>query len=397
MLRRLVLFLAIVAATGVVATLVEGVLEVRELRKMTREARRRLHPFLQVVPSAELFDHVNEHGFRSDPISVEKPDGAFRIFALGGSTTLSVRTSYASTYPAKLQTLLRARYPDRTIEVQNAASDWYTTAHSLINYELRVRRFRPDVVIVFHAVNDLCRSFSPSWWASGPYRDDYSHYYGPLMRLRGLEVGFFDPPSANPLANLLLWRKAKELVGAPSPYDVTPAGVTRLRNALRPKDIAPDEFRSLPAFRANLERLARNIRADGVEVLMASQPSLYHEALSAEEQQQMFFGPVFCAEDGAYPSDESMRRGMARYNDVSREVAGQLGLPFLDFDSAVPRDADHFVDDVHMTDAAYDILARIAFDWIVESGLVTDDVARGAGGAGRELPVRPAALAGVGR
>lgn len=368
--RRLVLLLALVAATAVVATMVEAALEVRELRKMTREARRRLHPFLQVVPSPELFDHVNAHGFRSDPIDVAKPDGTFRVFALGGSTTLSVRTSYESTYPAKLQELLRARYPDRTIEVQNAASDWYTTAHSLVNYELRVRAFAPDVVIVFHAVNDLCRSFSPSWWATSPYQPDYGHYYGPLMRLRGLEGGFFDPPSENPLANLLLWRKAKELFGTPSPYDVTPDGVRRLRAALRPVEIAPDAFRSLPSFRANLERLARHVRDDGAEIVLASQPSLYREDLTDEERQQLFFGPVFCAEDGAYPSDESMRRGMARYNEVSRDVAAQLGMPFLDFDAAVPRTTDYFSDDVHMRDPAYEILAQMAFDWIVERGVI---------------------------
>jgi lysophospholipase L1-like esterase len=368
--RRLLLLLALVAATAVVATMVEAALEVRELRKMAREARRRLHPFLQVIPSAELFDHVNAHGFRSDPIEVAKPDSAFRIFALGGSTTLSVRTSYESTYPAKLQALLRARYPARTIEVQNAASDWYTTAHSLVNYELRVRAFSPDLVIVFHAVNDLCRSFSPSWWATSPYQPDYGHYYGPLMRLRGLEGGFFDPPSSNPLANLLLWRKTKELFGTPSPYDVTPAGVGRLRAALRAVDVAPEDFRSLPSFRANLERLARHVRADGADVVLASQPSHYPEGLTDEERQQLFFGPVFCAENGTFPSDESMRRGMARYNEVARDVAAQLGTPFLDFDAAVPRTTEYFSDGVHMKDAAYEILARMAFDWIVGHGVI---------------------------
>jgi lysophospholipase L1-like esterase len=61
---------------------------------------------------------------------------------------------------------------------------------------------------------------------------------------------------------------------------------------------------------------------------------------------------------------------MARYNEVARDVAAQLGTPFLDFDAAVPRTTEYFSDDVHMKDAAYEILARMAFDWIVGHGVI---------------------------
>jgi lysophospholipase L1-like esterase len=364
-LRRLLA--AIVAIVAVVVSLVaiEAALEIREQRRLNREAKRRLHPFLQVVPSPELYDHVNAQRFRGDPIEVAKPAGVLRVFTLGGSTTLGVRNGYDTTYPGILERMLRQRFSDRRVEVQNAASDWYTTAHTLVNYQLRVRRFAPDVVIAFEAVNDLCRSFSPSWWADGPFKADYSHYYGPLIRLRGLEAGFVDPPASNVFANLLIWRRARELFGAPSPYDVTPDGLRRLRQALRPVPVS--EFVSLPSFRANIEALVRAIRSDGHTLVLASQPFLYSESLTADDRAKLLFGPVFCAEGRTFPDDASMAAGLRRFNEAAREIASANGVPFLDFEAAVPKDGRHFSDDVHMTAAANEILAKLAFDWLVTS------------------------------
>jgi lysophospholipase L1-like esterase len=357
--------LAGLVALAVSTTLLEGALQLREHRRMSRTARLRLHPFLQVVPSSELLDHVNPQGFRGDPLDRHKPADVFRIFALGGSTTLGVRTGYASTYPAKLQQLLRARYPDIQIEVQNAASDWYTTAHSLINYQLRVRPYEPDMVIVFHAINDLCRSFAPSWWASGPFQDDYSHYLGPLIRLRGLEAGFIEPPSSHRLGNLLVWRKARELMGAASPYDGTPAGIARLRRTLTPAAIT--EFPSLDPFRVNFGQLARAVRDDGHTFIMASQPYVYSSTMSDTTRSRLLFGPVFCSENGTYPDDASMAAGLARFNQTARGVAESLDLPFLDFEARVPKTDEYFFDDVHMTEAGHEILASVVFDWIVRA------------------------------
>jgi hypothetical protein len=109
----------------------------------------------------------------------------FRIFTIGGSTTLGVGNEYRDTYPYMLQAALSARYPDMRIEVQNAGCAWYTSAHALVSYTTAVRRFQPDLVIFFEAMNDLVRSFSPPWLATGPFQPDYSHYLGPYARMAG--------------------------------------------------------------------------------------------------------------------------------------------------------------------------------------------------------------------
>jgi lysophospholipase L1-like esterase len=314
---------------------------------------------------------VNRHGFRGDPIEPHKGPRTFRIFTLGGSTTLGIGTpSYEDTYPFKLQTMLRQRYPDVTIEVQNAGNAWYTTAHLLIDYQLRVRQFEPDLIVVFEAMNDLYRSFSPPWWAVGEFRPDYSHYLGPYIRFLGPHVGPRASPSRWSVPELLVWRRLQEdLLGEPSPYRLDAGNLGKLRSRLRPRTVTT--FRSLDSYRNYYELLIRNIQADRRPVIIASQAFLYSQALPPDVLDSLFFAHVFCAENGFYPTMESMMSAMRMFNDAARTLADAKDVPFLDFERAVPKTREYFSDDVHLTAAGNEILARMVFDWIVGHSLIS--------------------------
>jgi lysophospholipase L1-like esterase len=368
--------LAAVAALGIVmAALAATVFFVVELflrdqfaQNLYREARRRPpHPFLQVLGGYSVA--VNASGFRGDPISEEKPAGTFRIITLGGSTTLGVANLYEETYPFYLQQMLRERYPGVTIEVQNAGAAWYSTAHLLVNYELRVRRFEPDLIVVFEAINDLYRSFSPPWWASGPFRPDYAHFLGPYARLLGPDV---DAISAAPRPQgdqWLLWRNLKRRFGNdPTPFDHHAANVARVTARLQARPV--QTFRALPVFRRNYERLVRNMLADGHAVVVGSQPFLFAPDLSAADKALIYYPQIFCAEDGYYPTLDSMTAGMRQFNAEARGVAEAAHVEFVDFESAVPKTGEYFSDDVHLRAPANRILARIVFDWIVAERLI---------------------------
>ena len=62
----------------------------------------------------------NSMGYRDREFSLEKPDGTFRIVALGGSTvyTAAVKDN-SKTYPAQLQRVLRNKYGYKAVEVIN--------------------------------------------------------------------------------------------------------------------------------------------------------------------------------------------------------------------------------------------------------------------------------------
>jgi GDSL-like lipase/acylhydrolase family protein len=328
------------------------------------------HPFLQVLPAMSV-DHVNTAGFRGDEIAVVKPHGAIRIITVGGSTTLGVTNAYVDTYPYLMQTLLRERHPNTAIEVVNAGAPWYTTAHDLVAYEVEVRRYQPDVVIFFEAINDLTRSFSPPWFANGDYKPDYSHYLGPYSRLQGPDIGFLGHSSS-----LLTWNIVRRWVqGGPNPFDIRhPENVAKVAATMHADD--KPAFRSIGSFREYYDAVIHAVQSDGHLILTASQPFLYRPDLSADDQRLLYFAPLMCADRGSYPSQAAMERGMRLYNDAAREIAAQRNVPFLDFESAVPKTGEYFSDDVHMRKAANAILAKIAADGVEGTGVFSTDRAR---------------------
>jgi lysophospholipase L1-like esterase len=364
------LALASLGMTLIVAlAIAEWKVEADFARTVYAEVRRRPpHPFLQVLPGSQV-GHVNEEGFRGDPIALEKPAGTYRIFTLGGSTTLGVTNAYEESYPFLLQQLLRERHPGRSIEVQNAAAAWYTTAHNVVSYDLRVRRFHPDLIVFFEAINDLARSFSPPWLARGDFKYDYSHYLGPYARLAGPDVEFPAPPASS-LDRWLIWRMVKRrLRNEPSPFNQRDAeNVARLAAQMIPSD-AP-EFRSLPSFREYYTTLIRNARADGTTFIAASQPFLYADALGHAERRSMYFAPIFCAEDGRYPSMAAMIRGMNLFNDAARSIAESERASIVDLAGAIPRTGEYFSDDVHLRAAGNRLIAAKLADQIDEQRLI---------------------------
>ena len=115
-------------------------------------------------------EDANSTGFRDDEFTVERPEGTLRIACLGGSTTYGHAVKHnAQTYPSQLESVLEQRL-ELDVDVQNWGIPSWTTAETLTNYFLNVQDFRPDVVILHHAMNDV----EPR--VRSDFRSDYSHY-----------------------------------------------------------------------------------------------------------------------------------------------------------------------------------------------------------------------------
>lgn len=324
------------------------------------------HPFLQVTAAHEV-DDVNEHGLRGGPIAGERASRSLRVITLGGSTTLGVDTDRVDTYPYRLEQILRERLPGVAVDVQNAGVAWHATPHLLVHYELKLRQLQPDVVVVFEAINDLYRSFSPLWWARGPYQPDYSHYLGPLIRFTGPASEATHERERND------WLLARSLQrwwsGAAVPYSSRPEDVARLRGRLQAIEV--DHFRSLDSYRDYYGRLLTTLARDGVPVIVGSQAFLYREDLTELERARLHFAEIFCAEDGRYPSPGSMEAGMRAFNDAARALSAEAGALFVDLEATVPKTLTYFTDDVHLTRAGNERIAQAVADVLTEPEVVS--------------------------
>jgi len=141
----------------------------------------------------------NGDGFRGREIVRPKPPGRLRIVCLGGSTTYGMSLAEDETYPVQLERRLRELLPGRDIEVINAGVESYTTAESLNNLVFRCLDFEPDVVLVYHGINDVRPRRYPDFDAAyTPYRkvwdgstDDYEKREG---ELGGINTFIQHPP-----------------------------------------------------------------------------------------------------------------------------------------------------------------------------------------------------------
>jgi lysophospholipase L1-like esterase len=302
----------------------------------TREHR--FDPFLQLAPP------------RLEHASSRTTGRVVRILTLGGSTTRGTNLPELDRYPVVLAALLQERYPSVRIEVFDGAMDWYTTKHSLIAYVTDYQDWQPDVVIVMHGINDLCRSFAPPAFAIGGYKDDWSHFYGPAIH--GAK-----PPTFEGYLLRQILRNWYARVGA------------------RAVDYPVDRYQSLGPFDAHLRRLVRIVRHTGAHPLLVTQPSLYQEALSNEARDVLQFGPYLCVTPRGwlhkdYASARSLAWAMRAFNETTRQVARAEGAACADAAPRLEKTLAYFVDDVHHTPLGARTLARVIAATIIEARLI---------------------------
>ena len=146
------------------------------------------HPYLGYAPkSAHSDDHgtdyrltsYNEAGYRGPLVAIPKPEGVYRVLCLGGSSTHGqTPNTDDDTWPARLQVHLNEQLAangvtDRTVEVMNFGVFGYNTFESLSNLAFRGVDYEPDLVLVYHAINDVrCAMYQ----LGGPAQRDNSHW-----------------------------------------------------------------------------------------------------------------------------------------------------------------------------------------------------------------------------
>jgi len=101
---------------------------------------------------------INSLGFRGREVSLEKPAGTMRILSLGESSTLGYRVRWDRTYSHLLEGELRSR--GHQVQVLNAGVAAWTIVQSRRFLEAEIDRLDPDLVLVYHEVND----FLPTVW-----------------------------------------------------------------------------------------------------------------------------------------------------------------------------------------------------------------------------------------
>jgi len=259
------------------------------------------------------------------------------VLCLGGSTTNDGRLDEKDKYPALLEKKLQTIYPNNKIVVINGGMDWYTTKHSLINYTTYYRKFKPNVVIIMHAINDICRSFTPIEFSLGDYQSDYSHYYGPAYN------------AANPpiMENFI----ARKFLGD-SKYQ-------SLRWDLHPNFYSFDEFVSYHDYSYYYSALVKAVLDDGNKCIIVEQPTLLDDNMTGNNQSLLWFGRSLCNNGKTYPDYKSLNFAMKQYNKSADSISLAYNIPFVRTNQHIPKNHFFYKDDVHHTTATTELIAEL--------------------------------------
>ena len=107
---------------------------------------------------------INSIGFRGEEFASIEDYDIIRISFLGGSTTFCSEVSNNdSTWPELVGSFLKAKFPNTRFEIINASVPGYGIEESFVNLKYRVLPLKPDIIILYHATNDI--SFTSKWAA----------------------------------------------------------------------------------------------------------------------------------------------------------------------------------------------------------------------------------------
>jgi lysophospholipase L1-like esterase len=295
---------------------------------------------------------INARGFRGESVEHPKPDGIYRILALGGSTTYGLDVAPEDAYPGQLQRILREDYGFENVEVVNAGFPSYTTMNSLVNFITRGVEVEPDLAIVYHANNDLVKRWDhPDCFAGDNpingfggdpgYWDNDVTPLNPSVAVRWVQINFGlipDPASFE-------WQlQFSELCDRTEPF---PSHLDRIE-------------RNSPAyFERNLRHFAYVANGAEVDLLLLTQAyDVDDVALQVETND---------------PLDQwaSVEVGMAEHNGIVRELADELEEVYVyDFEADWEPNPDLWNDYIHLNEAGLRLQAEMIAAYIAEQELI---------------------------
>lgn len=275
--------------------------------------------------------HINSLSFRGAEIAERKPSGTLRIACVGGSTTFCAEVNDdAGTWPEQIATRLRAKLPDLPIEVFNAGLPGIGIDETRTDYEARVALCEPDVVVLYHATNDLSRD----------------------SRILALERGVIhEAPDQRS------WFAEHFVV-----VDLIEKNLRMMsrRNRAKAGDSLLDcDFTALASgFEAKVTDFVTQ-SAKGRYVVI---PTFSTQLRADQNEARQYAAAVTSLYYMPYFDPARLLAAFAAYNDALRRAAKSSDALLVECADSIPGDPEHFRDSVHLTARGCSILAQRCVD-----------------------------------
>ena len=258
-------------------------------------------------------------------IEIPKPDGLLRINCIGASTTGNYIefNGQSFSYPIELENILRARMPI-DVEVNNCGQGGYNSADIMVRFALQVINTQPDIVVIYHAYNDIRAYLTPGFEA------DYSH----VRRNLGENYWKFALASKMPYIPI---KFLNYLLNQWMPGSI--------RNSLLDQvskgnfDSALDPSSGLDTYQRNLQHIINLCRCNGIQVVLSTYCHFLYDAIKDDPLHLLY------------------RSIVNEENKIMRYLAEKNELKLVDNAIQVPHDERYFVDSIHFTPEGMHLIA----------------------------------------
>ncbi len=336
----------------------------RQLKERYVQSQYSPHPYLGYYPTPNYQKGKNKHnslGFKGEEIVLPKPETEFRIVALGGSTTYTTHVAdYRLSYPALLEKELAARGYDH-VKVINAGAGGYSSWETLVNFSFRVLDLDPDMIIIYHAVNDNTYRLV---WPPEAYRGDN-------IGSKGFQQTMFMP-------SILEYSTVFRIL-------MINLGLAASHNALDkvfPKTFYSQQLRTQIARGTYPEGIFREISAE--KIIKTNYPVYFIRnlkniiAMAKQHNIQVLLATfAHSPEANNLPGFEQFFWTFKEMNGIIKTIATENEVALFDFASKFPTDAAYFAGDpIHVNEKGVWLKAKLFADYITEEKLIPEKLSK---------------------
>ena len=306
---------------------------------------------------------TDKYGFLTNGQELEynKIPNEIRIATIGGSTTANINLQFDKNWPGHIGGSLQKNFPNKHFRVINAGVPGFDTSQSIANLALRVMPFKPDIVIIYHAYNDL-----KAIQKNIAFRPDYSH-------IHTQPYGFHKEP--NFIFKML--NKSMFYVRMRNKTREANRNISELEG-LNDSMATTNRISSIPefaehTFEQHIRILINIARAGGSKVILSTYATLLDPKLdytkpetihSLSDFQKQSLGSLLHFTPGL--TLEGIFDGISRYNDVIRNIAAEEKCVLVDNAIDLPHAEQYFVDRVHFSEAGAEHMANNIYSAVVK-------------------------------
>ncbi len=288
------------------------------------------YPFHKDFYTSEL--KTNNLGFLngingSRNIKIPKPKNLFRINCFGASTTGNYITYKKKnySYPLELEKILK-KNSKKKIEVNNLGQGGYNSADLLIRLSLQIIDTKPDIMIIYHAFNDIRSYFTKD------FHSDFSHSrknFGEIFwrfwlgsKIPNIPLNF-----VNYLTNKILPSNHRH-----SLLDVVSKGEFNLKNDYR---------KGLKTFERNMQSIIDISVSNNIKLVMCTFCFYLHDKIKNNSIHKIF------------------KKIVIEENKIIKKLAVKNNLKLIDCYNLIPKNNKYFVDSMHFSPYGMKKIAEI--------------------------------------